>query len=187
MPEQMFFNPGLPQLPINTDPKVEPDLRDVFNAVRNLAKLVGQYGGFETPAVGYQTPDQAAFTAGVAKQRVYATADEAVSYGAAVHLLDSGGLHARFANATDDTRPCYGFCNTPGTAAVGEMVEIVLPGNAITSISGLVPGTRYFLDTTNGTITATAPSVVGNIREVLGIGLNSNTFFFCPNLDFFIV
>ena len=38
------FTLGLPQLPLNTDPKVEPDLRDLYNAVHNLARLV-QTGG----------------------------------------------------------------------------------------------------------------------------------------------
>lgn len=183
-----FFVTGLPQLPLSTNKELEPDLRDLYNAIRNLAKLVGQFGGYETPADAYQTPAQAAVTAGLAKQRVYAVADEALAYGAAVHLLDSGGtLHARFANATNTTRPCLGFCNTAGTSAIGDMVEILLPGNVLTSIGGLTPGVRYFLDTNNGIITNTPPAVVGNIRELLGFALNSTTFFFFPNLDYFVV
>lgn len=183
-----FFNIGLPQLPLNTDPKIEPDLRDLYNAIRNLSRLVGQYGLFETPSEAYRTSEQAAFTSGVAKQRVYAIADEAVPYGAALHLFDTAGvLHARFANATDDTRPCTGLCNTVGTAAVGETVEAVLPGNSVTSIGGLTPGLRYFLSTTDGVITTAAPGFPGNLREVLGFALSDDVFFFFPNLDWFVV
>ncbi len=188
MENQQFFNIGLPQLPVNTDPKIEEDLRAAYNSIRNLSKLVGQFGLFETPSSAYQTPTQAAYTSGVAKQRVYAAATEAVSYGAALHLYDVAGvLSARFANATDNTRPCKGFCNSPGTATIGAMVEVVLPGNSITSVSGLTSGTSYYLSTTNGTITNVAPAVPGNIRELLGFALNSGVFFFFPNLDFFVV
>ncbi len=183
-----FFNIGLPQLPTNVDPKIEPDLRDLYNALRNLSRLIGQYGGFETPSDAYQTSEQAAYTSGVAKQRVYAIADETVGYGAALHLYDVlGVLHARFANATDDTRPCSGLCNSAGTATVGETVEAVLPGNSVTSISGLTPGSRYYLHTVDGAISSGAPAVPGNIREVLGFALNEQCFFFFPNLDWFTI
>jgi len=37
-----YFDLGLPQLPLNTDPKIEPDMRDIFNAIRNLARYVQQ-------------------------------------------------------------------------------------------------------------------------------------------------
>ncbi len=181
---QRFFNINLPQLPTNVDPKIEPDLRDVYNALRNMSYLVGQYGGFEVPEEAYQNPDGATYTAGPQKRRLYCEAGEALTYGAIVHLYqDAGTTKARFANATDNSRPGYGICNTIGTTSIGDTVEIVLPGSYVTSISGLTHGSRYFLATVDGTISTGIPGVAGNIREALGFALTADVFFFLPNLD----
>ena len=183
-----FFITSLPQLPTNVEPKIENDLRDVYNAIRNLAYQIGQYGGFETVEDSRKVYTEAEYTAGPYKRRVYCKATEALTYGAPVNLFDSGGeLKAQFANATNNTRPCYGICNTPGTAAVGDTVEIALPGCYVTSIGGMTRGQRYFLSTVNGAIQSVAPAAVGNVRQALGFALDVDVFFFFPNIDWTVI
>lgn len=182
-----FFVPGLPELPTNTDPKIEPDLRDVYAAIRNLARQMGQYGGFEASEVNRQLYTQAAYTAGPYKRRVYAIATEAMPYGAMVRLLQSGGLKAQFANAAVVARPCYGVNNTIGTCAIGDTIEVALPSCVLTSIGGLTPGDRYFLHTVNGLIVNTPPGAgSGFIRQCVGVALDVDRLFFHPNYDWTI-
>lgn len=183
-----FFTIGLPQLPVQTDPKIEGDLRDIYNSIRNLAYQIGQFGGFEEADVGLNTAANIAATAGVAKRRVYCKALEAMPYGAIVNLTDTAGVvTARFANATNSTRVGYGINDTVGTCAIGDIISVVLPGAYVTSIGGLTIGTRYFLSTTNGLITNAAPAVAGNVVEGLGVALASNFFFFLPSMQWSVV
>jgi hypothetical protein len=182
-----FFIPGLPQLPVNTDPKIEPDLRDVYNAIRNLAKQIGQYGGFETSDETYQVYTQAAYTAGFYKRRVYAQAIAAMPAGAAVALVMSGGLKARFANASVTATPCYGFNNTPGTCAIGDTIEIALPGCVLTTVGGLTPGERYFLHTVDGIIALAPSATPGFIRQAVGFALDVDRLYFWPNVDWTVI
>lgn len=189
MSDNRFFSPGLPQFPTNTDPKVEPDLRDVYNAIRNVCYLVGQYGGFEPADTGRQNFGQAVYTAGVYKRRVYVQTLEAMTYGTLVHLTTSGGaLVARIADATTNARPCYGICNTEGASGVGATIEVALPGCYVTSIGGMVQGDRYFLAANPaGLLSNVAPGVVGNIRQALGFALDATVFYFFPNIDWTVV
>jgi hypothetical protein len=183
-----FFTPGLPQLPTNTDPKIEPDLRDIYIALRALCDQIGQFGGFEEAYDVYKHPANVDYTAGPYKRRVYCPALEAMPYGALVNLTQSGGaLAARFANASNNTRPCYGINNTPGTCAIGATIEVALPGCYVTSIGGLVEGTRYYLSTTNGLLTNTPPAVAGNILEAIGFALASNVLYFFPSTQWWVI
>lgn len=177
-----FFTIGLPQFPVNTDKNIEPDLRDIYNAIRNLAYQVGQYGGFEAADVGIDNATSLSITAGAYKRRVYCKALEVMPFGAIVHFFNTAGVvTARFANATNNTRPGYGINNTPGNCAIGDTIEVVLPGCYVTSIGGLAIGSRYFLSTVNGLITTVAPAVAGNIVEAIGFALAPNLLYFWPN------
>jgi hypothetical protein len=183
-----FFQTGLPQLPTNTDSKIEPDLRDIYNAIRNLTYQIGQYGGFEASVETKQTPEEVEYSGGVYKRRMYVIASEALTYGALVNIHDvAGRTNGRFANATTSARPCHGICNTPGTAAIGATVEIALPGCITSSVGGLARGQQYFLSTVNGVMTNVAPAAVGNIRQGIGFGLDPNILFFMPDSGWFVI
>lgn len=183
-----FFTPGLPQLPLNTDPKLEGDLRDLYTALRTLADQIGQFGGFEEAFDGFKNIANATYTAGPHKRKLYCEALEVMPYGAALNLTDSGGtLKARFANATNNTRPCYGINNTPGNCAIGDIIEVALPGCYVTSIGGLTRGLRYFLQTANGTIGTGIPAAVGNVQQAVGFAIETNMLFFFPTIHWFTV
>lgn len=188
MPER-FFSVLLPQLPTNVDKAIEPDLRDLYNAVRSLAYQIGQYGGYEEADEGLQNMANVLATAGPYKRRVYVQTQEAMPYGSIVHLLDdgAGNLVARYANATDNTRPGTGINNTAGVSAIGDTIEVVLPGAYVTSIGGLTPGTRYFLSTSDGLITAAPPVAAGNVVEALGYAFDANTLYFFPDTGWYVL
>lgn len=107
--------------------------------------------------------------------RFYVEASESISYGQMVNLHASGGqLFARKANATNNTKPVDGFCNTQDGVSVGETAEVILR-LGLATYSGLTPGARYYLSTTGGQVTTTAPVAAGNIEQYLGIALTSST------------
>lgn len=188
LPTNRYFNLGLPQLPHTLDPKIEPDLRDVYNALRNLTIGVGQRLGLEIPASEYQLTSQAQYTIGDSKRRLYVVASEAITYGQIVSLWnDAGVLKVRLANATNSTRPGYGICNTAGTCAIGDILEIVLPGAYVNSIGGLTLGTIYWLSTTSGAVQTTPPAVAGNIVQAIGFAIAADKFFFDLSYQFFAV
>jgi hypothetical protein len=181
-----FFTPGLPQFPTNVDSRIEPDLRDIYNAIRTFSDQIGQYGGFEEALEVYKNADNVTYTAGPYKRRVYCEALEAMPYGSIVHLLDSGGeLKARYANATDDTRVAFGINNTPGVCNIGDTIEVALPGCYVTSIGGLTRGVIYYLSTTNGLITNAPPGAVGNIIQSIGFALAENVLYVSGGLPIF--
>lgn len=185
MSDFRFFNIGLPQLPQNIDPKIEPDIRDIFNAIRNLQYLLGQYCGFEVPEDAFQNAAGVEYAAGFYKRRIFLPATEAIAYGAMVNTFLSGGAYSvRNADATNNTKPCHGICNTVGGVALGQTAEIVLPSCYVTSVGGLTEGTRYFLAAAaGGLITNVAPAVPGNLHQAIGIAIKPTVLFFHPNYD----
>jgi hypothetical protein len=47
-------------------------------------------------------------------------------------------------------------------------------------MSGLTPGAKYFLATTAGGVSATAPSGSGNVVQPVGVAINATTLSFNP-------
>ena len=100
----------------------------------------------------------------------------------AVNLFDNAGtLEMRLANATDGTRPCHGF--------VGAIVADAATGNVImrgdvNGHVGLTLAGKYYLDIIAGDINTTAPTVVGNIVQILGIAVSATTLRLFVNYDY---
>lgn len=110
--------------------------------------------------------------------RLYVTASEAIVFGAAINLYDvAGTLTARNANATNNTKPCRGFCTTPGGIANGAVGEVQV-SSGLGAITGLTPGVSYYLSTTNGLISATPATAAGNIEQYVGFGITSEALAF---------
>lgn len=95
---------------------------------------------------------------------------------AQVHYWDGTGWS--FANAgaagTASGLLCLGTAANGDALVEGIMQFGVAPGSA---------GDVLYLDTTNGTLTATAPSVSGNIVRVCGYNLGGNRVYFNPSQD----
>jgi hypothetical protein len=93
-------------------------------------------------------------------------------------FLSGSVLKARLANATNNTRPGWAYCNTEGGIASGGFGEFILMQGLCTSIPGLLPGTQYYLSTISGLLTSVPPGAAGTIEQFLGIALDVNVFYF---------
>ena len=107
--------------------------------------------------------------------RVYVLATEAIAQGAMVNLYNnSGALGARNANASAAGKPVRAFANA--AVAANAFGEFILAG-VNPYITGLTPGTTYYLSNTNGVISATT----GTITQKIGFSLATNKIYFNPD------
>jgi hypothetical protein len=91
---------------------------------------------------------------------------------------NSGAANARKADATTAGKEAVGFVLAAVTAPANATVYRTSQSN--TQMSGLTPGAKYFLATTAGGITATAPSGSGNVVQSIGTAINATTLSFNP-------
>ena len=123
---------------------------------------------------GFVTRDSAYSSIGDHEGTVLTLA--AVGALAQVHYWDgTGWVLANASAATSaDGLLCLGTA-AAGDALVNGIMQLgVAPGNA---------GDVLYLDTTNGLLTATAPSASGNIVRVCGYNLGGNRVYFDPSKD----
>jgi hypothetical protein len=152
---------------------------EVYNAIQNIIQaLVNQAG------IGPQPGPNWAQLAGTSitllsgnLTRFYAIATESISFGAMISIVNVGGIaQVRNANATNNTRIADGFCSTVGGIAAGTVGEVQL-ATGVTSFSGLTPGTRYFLGTVNGLVSAAPATAAGNVEQFIGVAIDSTHLF----------
>lgn len=116
--------------------------------------------------------DPSLMPAGVAAETVVVPASENLAAGDFVNFwLDSGTLKARMADA-DNGRPADGFVKdavtSPANATVYEL------GTLNTNLSGLTPGSVYFLGATPGGVTDDISGYGdGDIVQRLGIAVSA--------------
>lgn len=170
----------IPRDPVGIPPELRGQFEDLYNALFQIQAAFVNYCG-----IGPQDSslwNQLTATQTILQQnmnRFYAQATEQIAGGALVNLVNVGGVvQVRNANATDNTKPAQGFCNTSGGVPSGTFGEFILFGGLDTLISGMVPGTVYYLSTNNGLITSVKPVAAGNIEQMVGIALDANTLYF---------
>ena len=97
---------------------------------------------------------------------------EALTAGKYVNIWnDTGTEKVRLADATND-RPAHGFVKD--AFSIAEMATVYFEGGN-NDLSGIVPGTRYYLGAA-GAITATVPALpTAVIHQFLGVGIDSTT------------
>ena len=92
------------------------------------------------------------------------TASEAISAGDAVNKWDNGGtVNVRLADASNN-RPCHGFA----TEAIASAATGKIDSDGSIAQAGLTIGSKYFLGTTPGAITADPDETTGNLLQVVG-------------------
>lgn len=110
--------------------------------------------------------------------RFYAQAAENIPFGAAVSLVNVGGVSfVELANATNNTKPARGFCSLGAGIPTGQIGEVQLLAG-VTEIGGLTPGASYFLSTTPGLLAATPAVAAGNIEQMVGVAINSTALLY---------
>lgn len=116
--------------------------------------------------------------------RLYVQASEPILFGAMISLHNvAGALRVRNANATNNTKPCDGYCSTLSGINTAEIGEVIL-GGGVAAIGAITPGTRYYLSTTNGLISNVPAVAAGNIEQYIGVGLENN--FLYTNIQYWI-
>jgi hypothetical protein len=111
---------------------------------------------------------------------VVLTASENIAAGALINVWDNAGVaEAQNANATDATKPADGFAVVAATT--GQQVQVMLPGQVDTELTGLTPGALYFLDVNPGGVVATPPSTAGNLVQQVGKAISATSLIFNPH------
>ena len=114
---------------------------------------------------------------GIAAEVVVAPASENLTAGDFVHLHNNAGaLNVRKADATTNAKPAIGFVLAGVTAPANATVYLLSQTN--TGRSGLTIASEYFLSTTAGGVTTTAPSATGNIVQRLGVATSATSIVF---------
>jgi hypothetical protein len=109
------------------------------------------------------------------------TASEALAAGDLVSLHTvSGAVKMRKANATDTTKPAHGFVKA--AVASGASGTFYGPGQVNDAVSGLTPGATYWLSTTGGGVSTSAPSTSGNGDQEVGQALAAGQLLFMPKM-----
>ena len=149
---------NLPVAPNTDDPNLRDELLTIYNAIQALHQEATRIS------------------------RLQCIFDEAASPGQLLAVYNVGGvLHARLANASNNTRPAAGFCGASAVAA-GKTGEVIY--NAINIYTtGLTPGAMYYLGTVNGSYSTVKPGLTGNIQQPIGYAISANQIYISQNLN----
>jgi hypothetical protein len=108
-----------------------------------------------------------------------ATASEALTAGNLCNVYSNAGVATiRKADATDDTKPANAF--VIANVLISGTATWYGPAQLDTAVSGLTPGTTYFLDTTPGGVTVTPPASAGNLIQKVGFAKSATELMFDP-------
>jgi hypothetical protein len=158
------------------DPPVNQELTYILNALRTLATRLDEVTGALSPEeANWPTVSPINSVLGNNINKFYARCASAIGYGAFVNFynLSATEVQARPARASGFTFAAAGYCVNPAGYAAGDWGEFVVGPGVNYGIGGMTPGNWYFLDpaTTTGQVTATAPSVAGQIYQCCGIAI----------------
>ena len=166
---------GLPNLPPEQiDPKLWSEFLTIYRAIQNLLLGVSQYTGIDPPSDAERaTMDPSTYLLGTNVERYYPLAATNISRGQIVRLRPDIGAHwVSPAFATGPTGVAFGVANE--TKAPGQNIEIIAGLGLTDAISGMIPGTLYYLSTTVGAIQNLRPLNPGEIIQPVGYALTSN-------------
>jgi hypothetical protein len=115
---------------------------------------------------------------GIGADTASITASGSIAAGDLVNVFDSSGPKVRKADATTAGKEAIGFVLSAFSDA--ETALVYFEGN-ITGLSGLTPGTRYYLSSTAGQMTATPLTATGNVSQYVGMATSTTTLSFEPS------
>lgn len=113
--------------------------------------------------------DNSVMPSGIGAATETISASETLSAGDFVNIWNDAGTRRARKAAADNARAAMGFVLTAVTS--GQNATVVLQG-VNTGLTGLTPGTRYFLGT-NGAATTTAPTTATHINQSLGVAISA--------------
>lgn len=107
---------------------------------------------------------------GVGADSITGTAGEALAAGDFVYINGSGGILK--ADATTYAKRAMGYVLT---SVLNAGTATVFFDESNSSLSGLTPGTKYFLSATPGLSTLTAPTTSGQFVQALGVATSTTS------------
>lgn len=127
--------------------------------------------------------DVSVMPAGVGAEVKVAASSENLSAGDFVNFHNNAGaLNVRKADATTNSKPAEGFVLANVTSPANATVYLLSQINS--AVSGLTIAAEYWLSTTPGGVTTTAPSAAGNIVQRLGKATSATELLFEDQLYF---
>ena len=169
---------GIPQLPANKADKDFALVQPLYSAINSLAQAVSLATGlveFDQAELAQRNQLNTILTQNHRIINLYAPA--ALAYGKLINIyIDSGKLAARYADATDATKPCHGVVDAPLGISAGDYGRVLLIEGPTFGITGSTVGLYYFLGI-NGDAQAGAPTAAGSIVQPVGFGLGSAGFY----------
>lgn len=180
------INLGIPVTPDGIPKEMITEIQNLYNALRVLQTAFQTYCGiqaFDTDIWNQLSILDTVRTHNL--NRLYLPASENIVGGAMVHVFDSGAgvMKFRNANATDNSRQANGFLNVSGGILTGSYGEVILGSGLCPLITGMTPGGRYFLSTTNGLIVNLEPVAAGNIGQYIGYALGASLLYVDINMQ----
>ena len=160
------------------DAGIAQEITYVYNALRSLAAHLDSVTGALSPLkTDWPQLSPTDTIVGGGGYKAYVKAGAAISYGMMVNLynLDSTHVQAKPAIASTAAGAAIGFCLVPEGVAAGEFGEFICGPGLNYGISGLVPGTWYYLSSSSaGLVTNVAPVGVGQIRQNCGLAITNS-------------
>lgn len=148
-----------PQISQTKYPDIYDDLQVVHSAIRILQQYLDAYTGANIIGVAAVSINAGQFVA--------------------VDTIGTNFLSINLANATNHNLPVIGFAIS--SVATGGGISVQTSGIWPYGNGNLVPGTKYYLSTTSGTLTATLPTTSGNLVQFIGVALDQNNILFKPS------
>lgn len=163
---------ALPKLPDVEDPKLYNLLEPVYLAIHSVGNnFLYSCGTSRIAGSEYSRLNQSpALVQPHNLNRLIVTAAEALAFGSLVNLALVGSVvKASLAKGgPTDAKRAMGYCNVPGGVAADALVEIIV-GTGLLGVSGATVGTVYYLGTTAGTISTSAPG--SGLVQYVGVGI----------------
>lgn len=155
-----LINLGIPKFPSTQDPILASEFLRLYNAINIMAT-----------------------TLDTMQCRIPVVFKEAVALGAMVNIYPDTagtGLFARQAINTSMGMMAHGYC-PENDVQIDDVGEIIAMG-IHPFITGLTPGTTYYLSGTAGIVTPSKPVGAGRIVQPIGFATSSTQLFVNPNL-----
>lgn len=154
----------------------------VFNSLRRIQSVLNVEMGLAAASTEVLPSMGISDGVSVAKSKLYVELIEAASFGQMLSITPSGGAaKARLASNVDEAHRCWGICNTPGSHAIGAVIECALGVCVVESVGGMTPGQEYYLSSVGGAITnAPDPLTETNIRQSIGLAITGTLLLFAP-------
>jgi hypothetical protein len=168
--------------PDTGDNKLNNALDPLYIAIWNVVAALDEYTGHISPdeVTWSQLGFSRVLSGGMGKLYAQATVD--IPFGSMVRFTNTGVLEATFAKADIIDNIATGYCTTPGGVLTGDWGEFTVCQGINSGISGLTPGTIYYLSpfSATGQITSLRPSGSGSIVQQLGWAISSHALFCTP-------